>query len=343
MLKPIKSFLLSRRGRRFKTTSKVFFDAAYGAKGDYGQYMPDSAFRPLGRTNGVASRAILNDKLLFERVVGRYVPVPPILALIERGEVFAAGPNSSINTFEQLLEYTQTQALALKPALGQKGKGVYRLSWQEGFRLDGSPTQPAEIAALLEGLDYYLVVPWIPQDEYVASVFPEAGNTLRIVTMRDPGSDYQPFIAAAIQKFGTRISAPTDNWSQGALFAPIDVDTGVMVSALEALERTKGKPVWHEQHPDTGVPIKGRAVPRWAELTSALLALVEALPIFTYVGWDVMVTEKGFVVIEGNPAPAIVTLQLTRPALADPRVQRFVIHHQIAGVKLPSTGVKKRS
>lgn len=333
MLRPLKRSLVWRWRGGFKATSKTFFDAAHKAKGNYRHYIPDAAFKSLALTNGPTSRALLNDKLLFEKVVGQYTPVPPTLALIERGKVFAAPPGSTIDSLDGLLKYIQTQAVALKPALGAKGKGVYSLSWQDGFRLDGLPVQPHQVGTLLSRLDYYLVVPWIAQANYVASVFPEAGNTLRIITMRDPGDDNRPFIAAAVQKFGTRASAPTDNWSRGALFTPIDVDTGIMGSGLEDLARTRGKPVWHELHPDTGVRIEGAVVPRWPELTSVLLELLGALPIFSYVGWDMLVTDDSFYIIEGNPAPVVVSLQLVRPALADPRVQRFVSHHRI---KIPS-------
>lgn len=102
-----------------------------------------------------------------------------------------------------------------------------------------------------------------------------------------------------------------------------------MGSGLEDLSETGGKPVWHELHPDTGAQIQGLTVPRWPELAKALLELLEALPMFTYVGWDVMVTHDGFYIIEGNPAPVVVSLQLTRPALSDPRVKHFISHHKI--------------
>jgi hypothetical protein len=69
MLKPLKSSLIWRWRKGFKATSKAFYDAAHGAGGDYTAYMPDAAFRALALTNGPLSRAILNDKLLFEKIV----------------------------------------------------------------------------------------------------------------------------------------------------------------------------------------------------------------------------------------------------------------------------------
>jgi hypothetical protein len=335
MLKPLKTSLMWRWRKGFKGTSKAFYDAAHGAGGDHRAYLPDAAFKALALTNGPLSRAILNDKLLFEKVVAPHAPVPETLALVERGEVFSPLPGGAIGSLEALLAHVQKQAVALKPALGAKGKGVFKLAWDAGLQLDGRPVGADEVAAMLQHLDYYLVVPWLAQAPYAAAVFPAAGNTLRLITMRDPGDGQRPFVAAAVQKFGTRTSAPTDNWSRGALFAPVDVETGVMGAGLEDLAKSGGQPRWHERHSDTGAPIKGLQVPHWDELKAGLLRLLEALPIFTYVGWDVLVTEDGFYIIEGNNAPLVLSLQLTGPTLSDPRVRRFVAHYEL---RVPGVG-----
>lgn len=327
MLNPLKSAFIWRWRKGFKTASKAYFDAAHGAEGDYSNYMPDAAFTPLVQSNGPLCRELLDNKLLFEKVVAPYAPVPSTLALIERDRVLAPTPSAPIQSLDTLLEYVRAHTVVLKPVRGMKGQGVHSLSWRDGPILDGASVHPSDLEALLCRLDFYMVVPWIAQADYAASVFPDAGNTLRIVTMRDPNDDGQAFIVAAVQKFGTRASVPTDNWARGALYAPVDIETGVMGSGLEDLVVNKGLPVWHELHPDTDARIDGLAVPRWPEVTAVLLELLEALPIFTYVGWDVLVTNEGFYIIEGNKAPVIVCLQLARPALSDPRVRKFAEHY----------------
>lgn len=123
MLTPLRHSLLWRWREGFKPTSKVFYDLSHGARGDYFNHLPDAAFRPLALTNGTLSRALLGDKLLFERVIGRYAPVPPTLALIERGEVFKPTPDGPVRDREALFAYIRTQPVALKPAKGAKGKG----------------------------------------------------------------------------------------------------------------------------------------------------------------------------------------------------------------------------
>lgn len=329
----IYSSLVWRRRGGFKATSKTFFDLAHGADKDYRNYLPDAAFQPMSQTNGPFAHGILDDKLLFERLLRSYVPVPEALALIERGEVFATPASATIRDAESLLEYASEQPLILKPALGAKGKGVFSLRHEAGgFYLDSAATSLKAVLSYLAGLDNYLVTPWVQPAPYAAAVFPQAGNTIRVITLRDPGDGHRPFIATAFHKFGTKVSAPTDNWSRGGLIAPLDVATGRLSAGLEELSQTQGRPVTHATHPETGARIEGLQIPRWQAVQEQLLGMLEQFPFFRYVGWDVLMTETGFSVLEGNAAPAIVSLQLTRPLLDDLRVRRFVAHH---GVKAP--------
>ena len=47
-----------------------------------------------------------------------------------------------------------------------------------------------------------------------------------------------------------------------------------------------------------------------------------------YVGWDVLVTEPGFTVFEGNSFPHL-GYQILEPLLADPRARSFFRHFNI--------------
>lgn len=270
---------------------------------------------------------VLNDKLLFERFLGAHVSVPPNLALIAQGRVVS--PSGEALSPQGLLARAQ-RPLVFKPIYGSKGKGVFRLHADGGrFVVNGETTSPAAALALIGTLDAYLVTPWLQPAAYATEVFPEAGNALRVVTLQDPAADDAPFIAAAYHKFGVRSSAPTDNWSRGGIVVPLDVATGTLGAALRYPEQTAGRPVYFDAHPETGKAIRGLKVPYWSAITGQLLALVRRFPFLRCVGWDVMVTDGGFYVLEGNPAPAVLSLQLGRPLLSDPRAARFVAHHQL--------------
>jgi hypothetical protein len=85
----------------------------------------------------------------------------------------------------------------------------------------------------------------------------------------------------------------------------------------------------HDTHPDTGSQISGRVVPDWPSLKQHVLKVANQLPFLRYVGWDIALSAKGPVFIEGNSNPNPRPFQLHRPLLLDSRVRRFYEKHGI--------------
>jgi len=178
------------------------------------------------RSNGPFAVSLFSDKLLSHALLGPDIALPELLALIERGRLypFRASTVADVNS---LLRYCDgVGSVILKPSQGQKGGGVFRLESRGGvLSLNRSPADRAAVEKLIARLDDYLVEAYETQAPYAMEIFPATANTVRIVTLCDVDSA-QPFIAAAIHKFGTEETAPTDNWTRGALSAPIDLQTG---------------------------------------------------------------------------------------------------------------------
>jgi hypothetical protein len=65
------------------------------------------------------------------------------------------------------------------------------------------------------------------------------------------------------------------------------------------------------------------AIPGWAAIRDGVAALASRLPFLPHVGWDIIPTDGGFAIIEGNNRPAVNIVQLERGLLADPRAERF--------------------
>ena len=156
---------------------------------------------------------------------------------------------------------------------------------------------------------------------YATEIYPDCLNTVRVVTMKD---EYGWFLVGAAHRFGTMRSGVVDNFSKGGLAARVDIDTGrmgVAKSALRYRERTD-----HKFHPDTGSRIDGVMVPNWSEVCEQALQLSALFPSLVHIGWDLAVTERGVVCVEGNaylPNPNV--LQLGGPILRDERTRRLMV------------------
>src|SRR5690606_17508415 len=175
--------------------------------------------------------------------------------------------------------------------------------------------------------DGSIVTELITQGAFGRSVFADAVNTMRVITMVDPDTR-EPFVASAIYRFGTAKSAPTDNVSRGGIRSAIDVATGRMAAGSASWAYENGSFKSYPTHPESGAQLEGVTIPGWPEVVATLLDIVRRFPMLVYVGWDALVSDEGVVVIEGNHSPNL-TQQVTGPYLADPRIRRFIESHGV--------------
>lgn len=171
--------------------------------------------------------------------------------------------------------------LVAKPADNCGGRGVELLtaSTESGWR---------RLLADREGM---MVEECIRQVPELAQWNPSSVNTIRINTFRR-GNNVEVF--TAFIRTGRKGSF-VDNGLQGGLFASIDTDTGVIFT-----DGYDEKCVVHTAHPDSSVPYKGVAIPRWNEAVALAKAMALAMPCMTYIGWDLALTSDGWEPVEAN-------------------------------------------
>ena len=144
----------------------------------------------------------------------------------------------------------------------------------------------------------------------VAKIYPHALNTMRIITLI--GDDGKPYILFAAQKFGDA-GRFVDIFG---MHSPIDLDSGEVKYPFHSGDTTTD--VFYSEHPYTGMPLTGFKVPLWDETKQMMLAAAMEVPQLRYVGWDVAVTTKGPVIVEGNNYSAYEYMQL--PGQTDDRI-----------------------
>ncbi len=273
---------------------------------------------------------ILDDKLAFGFMLEQLgIPTPATRALIIKGrlETVDASPRAAGGRWWQE-HLDRLGRLVLKPIWGARGNGI---SIVEGFgtgcRVNGRKLTLQELDALLARLDRYLVSDFVQQAPYAHEIFPGSANSMRILTMQD--EDGVPFIAGATHRFGaTRSRRPVDNWSAGGLSAGIDLETGELSAGLTSLQFSR-RMERHDHHPDTGTRIRGNRVANWDAIRAGIVEVAGKLPFLPYVGWDVVATDGGFQIIEGNKQSNVTALQIHRPLLRDPRVRAFYERERI--------------
>lgn len=312
----------------FSGTTWLLYDLDNNRPSDF---VPDAKSSAMANINGPVARSVLRNKLLFENVVGSLARVPKTYVVVERGTVTALHPgwqSTNVTRFVSFLVSTGSSVI-IKPVDSSEGRGVHRLeATADGLTLDKLPTSEEAVRSVLNSSPSVMVCELIEQGGFSGRAFPGAVNTIRVVTMVDPDNG-EPFVVSALHRFGTSKSAPTDNASRGGIRSLVDTETGVLSAAgtSRAFHRTGHK--WpFDTHPETGEQLAGIVLDGWEDVKLLIFDVLKKLPFLLYVGWDVAITERGIVLVEGNHSPNL-TQQVAGPYLADKRVRRFLEHHGV--------------
>lgn len=88
-----------------------------------------------------------------------------------------------------------------------------------------------------------------------------------------------------------------DNMSAGGISAPIDPATGQVYRAAASPLIGEHK---YAVHPDTKEHILGFQVPEWDSVMDLARRAARIVPAIRSVGWDIAVTSRGAILVEGN-------------------------------------------
>ena len=178
--------------------------------------------------------------------------------------------------------------LIAKPLEGSSGVGIERFTSEHW--------QGREEDFLKELLDKQIgiIEERVIQHPRMAEMCPTSVNTIRIATLL---GDKKQGIVYAFLRIGN--GNVMDNVDQGGMAARVDLASGKL---LTVGADKKGNTFTH--HPMTGTSIIGFEVPFFEEAKAMCLNAAQKVPQMRFVAWDVAITEKGPVFIEGNSFPS---------------------------------------
>lgn len=149
------------------------------------------------------------------------------------------------------------------------------------------------IIAYMRENGYDLIEEYVLQHPKIMELAPSAVNTVRIFTQLDDNNNYMVLGC----RFRISIDSHVDNFAAGNIAALIDEKTGVVSGPGVFSDITKEEV---EIHPVTGVSIVGFQIPFWEEILELVKNASLHQPQNRSIGWDVVITEKGPGLIEGN-------------------------------------------
>ncbi|MEU1970436.1 sugar-transfer associated ATP-grasp domain-containing protein [Microbacterium sp. NPDC019599] len=219
-------------------------------------------------------RGLFQDKVEFDRVFSEH--------LHRDWMVVEEGNAAEVEAFARRLG-----TIVTKEPVGQAGTGVHRYHAADVEDWDAFHRGLLERGELL-------IEEVIVQHADLAAVCPGTVNTTRVTAFFDGEKTH---ILAVAQKFGR--GAVSDQMTYGGFYTMLD-DAGHAVGKGYDSHANV-----HEFHPESGVRIADFQLPMMDEVRAFVDRVARVVPQVQYVGWDIVVTPTGPVLVEGNWAAGV--------------------------------------
>lgn len=145
---------------------------------------------------------------------------------------------------------------------------------------------------MANGEDCWILEECIRQVPFMSNWNESSVNTLRVASYL-AGGKFKFF--SPIFRVG-RKGAIVDNGGAKGILAGVDPETGIVHS--NGYDKDG---IVYERHPDSGLTFKGTQIPQWAELIELEEKVHRSMPPYhRYVAFDFALSDKGWVLIEGN-------------------------------------------
>jgi hypothetical protein len=241
------------------------------------------------------ARKLADKKAVSELLSRNGIPTVRCHAIVDRGEV----------------RYLQTgmgglpaEDLFIKPLRGRGGDGA--MAWElDAFgrycSVSAAGATGADVPRVLCADDLVSLVqqlsaqqPWMIEERLqnhpaLADLSPGGTASIRILTGRVDGR-------SEVLRATFKMPLGSAMVSNVGLNAPVELDTGTLGRASGYGPTEK----WFTRHPDTDAIIEGRIIPEWQACLSAVEHAHDCVSDVTFIGWDVVLTPRGPVVLEGN-------------------------------------------
>lgn len=238
---------------------------------------------------------LLRDKYVFSAYLASTLGqefVPKSVGIINKGKVYLTESKEwlSVNKFLE-----QNFVYVLKKIDGECADGVSLVKNFEG-RIISSEKEytKAEYIRKLSG-SRILIQECLQQHESIEKINPNCVNTIRIVTLADDNGNIGIF--AAFLRLGVVKDSFVDNRAKGGLGVGINLETGKLREFGFAHDAFGAK---LSAHPLTDVIFKDYQLPYWNEVKELVINAHKQFYELESIGWDIVITPNGPVILEGN-------------------------------------------
>ncbi|KGM97506.1 hypothetical protein Z968_03015 [Clostridium novyi A str. 4552] len=237
---------------------------------------------------------LLSDKNLTEDLFrSRNIKQPETIGKVVGGNLYDNCWNSlGFNEFIEKLIIRKPNKIFIKPANGYGGSGIYIFNREKDYFINkaGDILDEKFLTDISIKSDY-IIQCGLKQQEHISRIYDKSINTFRIATENIKG---KVRVVCATLRFG-KDGKEVDNSGQNGIILGIDELNG----KCKEFAITEQEDIYYK-HPDSGFEFKNINLKQWDDLKKFAEESARKLPEFTYIGWDIALTDEGPIAIEAN-------------------------------------------
>ena len=240
--------------------------------------------------------ALLRDKYVFSAYLSSTLGsqyVIPSRGIIDKGRFFSVAER-------QWLDLSALSRLegrwAFKVIDGECGEGIYLVAVRDGrFAASGQEYDLEGFARSVLKDGRWLIQPVVEQHDALKAFGTRSVNTIRAVTIQGRSGAISVF--NAFLRLGADAESFVDNRAMGGFGVGIELETGKLMRYGYQHDAFGIKA---ERHPLSGIVFEGYQLPFWRETMELIRNAHRQFYELQSIGWDVVITPTGPVLLEGN-------------------------------------------
>lgn len=241
--------------------------------------------------------ALVRDKFIFYQYCKSLgMPYPHTIALLYNGKI--NWYDDGIMNEKDISSILDRNFTAFcKETTGEGGKGAFVLEVQEGrIYISGKETNLSELKSMI-GESKYILQEKITNHHIIRKIYPNSLNTIRLHTVLKPNGEAEFF--SAVHRFGANGSF-VDNGCAGGMLVGIS-EKGILNDVAFFEPNGKNRELRIEiKHPNTKIQFAHLKLPYWDEILKTALEFHRFMYGIPSIGWDIAITENGFVFNEAG-------------------------------------------
>ena len=188
---------------------------------------------------------------------------------------------------EDLIKHFEGKRIVIKETYGASGKEVLVVSMKNGMIEDDGKRMSVNdyLLSISKSNSFFLIQDYIVQHPFMMNLNTSSVNTLRILTYN---TGKQVYVANAVVRFG-KSGSKIDNCDLGGNLVGTGTDGKLLGDKFNFLDKTR-----------ESNPFQGETIPFFAQAVELARTAHLFIPQVFTIGWDLILTENGPKILEGN-------------------------------------------